>query len=186
MRSTMARREYASMPFVPGKTPYGPANQCLPTNHGRFIETPMTSRPEGPSAGMQQYMATVPLARLGQPDEVRIALGLDRGKSKGADICVGSGRDFVPILTAESIHDWNRHYGRRRIPLCVIGAKSFHALKTSLAWHHPDLREFLSDFLQSPILVDFFTARPRPAARSTLLSTSNSSGMKSIAMSRGV
>jgi hypothetical protein len=48
------------------------ADGCLPPDHKSFIETPMTRRPEGPSAGMQAYLATVPLARYGQPDEVRM------------------------------------------------------------------------------------------------------------------
>lgn len=50
----------------------GHALERLATNHERFIETPMTRRPEGSSAGMQAYLATVPLARYGQPDEVGI------------------------------------------------------------------------------------------------------------------
>ncbi|EXJ76136.1 uncharacterized protein A1O5_00644 [Cladophialophora psammophila CBS 110553] len=60
-----------------------------------FIETPMTRRPEGPSAGMQAYLATVPLARYGQPDEVAdVILFLSSPLSRymtGTDIMVDGG-----------------------------------------------------------------------------------------------
>lgn len=69
MQSITLVTEYGLMQCAQGIS-LTPANHCR-ANEGSFIETPMTCRPEGPSPGMRNYLATVPMARIGQPEEVR-------------------------------------------------------------------------------------------------------------------